>query len=324
MVWVVRPAHPRVGGENDNTSPHPGHRRGSSPRGRGKLIRRDTSEGQGGLIPAWAGKTLTQTHNIPIPKAHPRVGGENVDAITRAIPTPGSSPRGRGKLIEECFGWYQARLIPAWAGKTPSNQVVDAHAAAHPRVGGENLLSQLPLIGGGGSSPRGRGKRTPFARSRSRSGLIPAWAGKTAVPSHDMAPVMAHPRVGGENSNRAFMTSSGWGSSPRGRGKLKLRVCRPLATRLIPAWAGKTRTRRGSSRTGRAHPRVGGENGTLCPQFSRFDGSSPRGRGKPQCSSARLSAWRLIPAWAGKTTRGSVQGREGWAHPRVGGENPGW
>ena len=50
-------AHPRVGGENARDVAVPALQQGSSPRGRGK--RRGVVEGfhDGGLIPAWAGKT---------------------------------------------------------------------------------------------------------------------------------------------------------------------------------------------------------------------------------------------------------------------------
>ena len=50
-------AHPRSRGENLSSDSRTFFRTGSSPLTRGKLIRRDTSERQRGLIPAHAGKT---------------------------------------------------------------------------------------------------------------------------------------------------------------------------------------------------------------------------------------------------------------------------
>ena len=52
-------AHPRVGGENVALAEGVGPAMGSSPRGRGKRTCPALHAVLGGLIPAWAGKTLT-------------------------------------------------------------------------------------------------------------------------------------------------------------------------------------------------------------------------------------------------------------------------
>ena len=54
-------AHPRVGGENAEPKRDPLGVAGSSPRGRGKLCRQGEQFADGGLIPAWAGKTSRET-----------------------------------------------------------------------------------------------------------------------------------------------------------------------------------------------------------------------------------------------------------------------
>ena len=113
------PAHPRVGGENaaSRRSSSPTH--GSSPRGRGKRTSGQQWTPSAGLIPAWAGKTLTPSRAATRNPAHPRVGGENrLDAIQKLVEA-GSSPRGRGKQAVEGEALVCERLIPAWAGKTP-------------------------------------------------------------------------------------------------------------------------------------------------------------------------------------------------------------
>ena len=51
----------------------------------------------------------------------------------------GSSPRGRGKHVGSVPLGAQARLIPAWAGKTVSGPTELGVTWAHPRVGGENV-----------------------------------------------------------------------------------------------------------------------------------------------------------------------------------------
>ena len=53
------------------------------------------------------------------------------------------------------------------------------------------------------------------------------------------------------------------------------------------------------------------------------DGSSPRGRGKPDRHVIDARMHGLIPAWAGKTLPVNAAFCLRAAHPRVGGENPG-
>ena len=172
------------------------------------------------------------------------------------------------------------RLIPAWAGKTPTCFIARAWRAAHPRVGGENHAANPKTPCGGGSSPRGRGKQTEVIVMTNEMGLIPAWAGKTyfliALPRR----AWAHPRVGGENPVAGELRGVPCGSSPRGRGKRCASHSERQVIRLIPAWAGKTVSRPSGISLSEAHPRVGGENKHPTALGMRSRGSSPRGRGK--------------------------------------------
>ena len=152
----------------------------------------------------------------------------------------GSSPRGRGKPPHLRAFVRRGRLIPAWAGKTPRSAWNRPAARAHPRVGGENASSHPLTDGETGSSPRGRGKRRQRSKQLTTTGLIPAWAGKTAPRSHALPDPAAHPRVGGENSSTKWTAVRENGSSPRGRGKPTRTVPGTSYKRLIPAWAGKT------------------------------------------------------------------------------------
>ena len=172
-----------------------------------------------------------------------------------------------------------------------------------------------------GSSPRGRGKRFGQEEVAGVEGLIPAWAGKTCPPRTRLAAPWAHPRVGGENARKRWKQINTAGSSPRGRGKHGRAVESVGERRLIPAWAGKTRTARRRPRPGRAHPRVGGENDASQVTQTTGPGSSPRGRGKPNEMVCEPQPFGLIPAWAGKTWRNTRRCGTYWAHPRVGGEN---
>ena len=237
-------AHPRVGGENAPPVGAGVAVGGSSPRGRGKLqgIARNLSHE--GLIPAWAGKTRFGVGLASGRWAHPRVGGENVKSDSWTSLTSGSSPRGRGKPTTPAANPAPSRLIPAWAGKTEVSGAQVFDCQAHPRVGGENLQCLTAVWPRSGSSPRGRGKPLGGRHRQRHRGLIPAWAGKTSAVGRYPRSRAAHPRVGGENRKDRRDGPVSTGSSPRGRGKRRRSQLRPRVPGLIPAWAGKTTTRR--------------------------------------------------------------------------------
>mgnify|MGYP001677537315 CR=1 FL=1 len=253
-------AHPRVCGENgDMGSPQAGGL-GSSPRVRGKPIRRQPQVQKVRLIPACAGKTPTPCAAGTPTTAHPRVCGENLPTMLRNASDLGSSPRVRGKRPRPGPRPPRRRLIPACAGKTEMQGRTHARTAAHPRVCGENRRLRQRLVRDLGSSPRVRGKRDRPRRRRERQRLIPACAGKTAPATTPTRRSRAHPRVCGENIVAAVAALVAAGSSPRVRGKHRRRRRRPRGRRLIPACAGKTVTVIVRSAARQAHPRVCGEN----------------------------------------------------------------
>ena len=208
------------------------------------------------------------------------MGGENVTRVVRVIRPTGSSPRGRGKHPRRPRCRPRDRLIPAWAGKTKPSTMPRARSGAHPRVGGENARVARGARSVRGSSPRGRGKLGMLSARPPVMRLIPAWAGKTSTRERPASWRQAHPRVGGENRLNAPLMWSRAGSSPRGRGKLRPESDPQGVTRLIPAWAGKTRLPIRRGHASRAHPRVGGENEERVRATVDSEGSSPRGRGK--------------------------------------------
>ena len=209
------------------------------------------------------------------------MGGENSSSRAQKAAGVGSSPRGRGKLQIGELAPPAHGLIPAWAGKTYCSMAISALTRAHPRVGGENWLLTANKPPCEGSSPRGRGKRRGSRCENPRTGLIPAWAGKTSQANAHTAAARAHPRVGGENSSRISSRDCSSGSSPRGRGKRDHDLADTNRAGLIPAWAGKTNSGGHNCCSPAAHPRVGGENEAGRQQLARLGGSSPRGRGKP-------------------------------------------
>ena len=131
------------------------------------------------------------------------------------------------------------------------------------------------------------------------------------------------------------------GSSPLTRGKPVADPHLPECDRLIPAHAGKTLqdARRSGDRglipahagktdsetfrpaRSRAHPRSRGENRSMPAAPSADHGSSPLTRGKLAEGVSLGTAWRLIPAHAGKTMRDALASVMPAAHPRSRGEN---
>ena len=111
------------------------------------------------------------------------------------------------------------------------------------------------------------------------------------------------------------------GSSPRGRGKQRIRPVGTAPPGLIPARAGKTSSRDCMMPGSAAHPRAGGENRIRRGRHAAHLGSSPRGRGKLTCGYAQDVIRRLIPARAGKTAAPPSMAMSAGAHPRAGGEN---
>ncbi len=129
--------HPRVGGEQLQGGGVGIFGDGSSPRGRG-------TESEGGfvarpirVIPAWAGNRRSSASCASPMPGHPRVGGEQfvLNACNRDI--CGSSPRGRGTVVNGIRASSPTRVIPAWAGNRTILDRSRASASGHPRVGGE-------------------------------------------------------------------------------------------------------------------------------------------------------------------------------------------
>ena len=180
-------------------------------------------------------------------------------------------------------------LIPAHAGKTNTFKLAAIVTQAHPRACGENGTTLEDWHWALGSSPRMRGKREMRLLMRQLAGLIPAHAGKTLAAFPIDCNNRAHPRACGENVGLKPGSSELGGSSPRMRGKRTLLFNRYMATRLIPAHAGKTGFTQPTQRLMRAHPRACGENVVIAdPSFSST-GSSPRMRGKLLQYGSRVS-----------------------------------
>ena len=173
-------AHPRSRGENIREDLSAQHDVGSSPLTRGKRTDRKILSVLSGLIPAHAGKTPRAVTRLRAVSAHPRSRGENVLPRLPSADLAGSSPLTRGKQIGPRVGVVAARLIPAHAGKTLTQNRLSLMTPAHPRSRGENIGS--------------------IAADCAARRLIPAHAGKTTRILGNKLGFSAHPRSRGENA----------------------------------------------------------------------------------------------------------------------------
>ena len=127
----------------------------------------------------------------------------------------------------------------------------------------------------------------------------------------------------GEHCRSPRPRAHGCGSSPRGRGTLALGLGLLEFARVIPAWAGNTRTGSRGPAQRPGHPRVGGEHFVSHIRQHHCHGSSPRGRGTHSPRRHTHRNTRVIPAWAGNTCGFVLQSFSAAGHPRVGGEHGG-
>ena len=129
--------HPRVGGEKPNRILWDNFKRGSPPRGRGKVVRHRCILFDVGITPAWAGKSRPAVRWSAQSGDHPRVGGEKHNHSYQQGLERGSPPRGRGKVDVGIPMLAPVRITPAWAGKRKALFALVHSTEDHPRVGGE-------------------------------------------------------------------------------------------------------------------------------------------------------------------------------------------
>ncbi|OZG55702.1 hypothetical protein BTIS_1929 [Bifidobacterium tissieri] len=294
---------------------------GSSPRVRGKPMRRRPARRRGRIIPACAGQTGKRGNPYGCGTDHPRVCGANHLLSVLVLRNSGSSPRVRGKPFVLTKLPFCTRIIPACAGQTLFSRKTRPLSPDHPRVCGANSTACRSIPARTGSSPRVRGKRLTVTVNDDGSRIIPACAGQTCTHARVLITAPDHPRVCGANSMAMALMSVHIGSSPRVRGKLTTRPYLGAGDRIIPACAGQTPTATGASPRPTDHPRVCGAN--VGPGFKppRPHGSSPRVRGKLGRRRDLITHVRIIPACAGQTTEGGEIAAVSSDHPRVCGAN---
>ena len=231
--------HPRVRGEHSLEWPGPLPLPGSSPRTRGARRRWHDGFIHGGIIPAYAGSTLAAFVISRWRWDHPRVRGEHPKGRANSCARWGSSPRTRGAPSETPRLCGASGIIPAYAGSTLYQVGESRLLQDHPRVRGEHVELIEDALLPAGSSPRTRGARSAPTTWKPSSGIIPAYAGSTAIHvGYGLAP-WDHPRVRGEHVSVVLFAGLILGSSPRTRGAREGLTSRRFAPRDHPRVRGE-------------------------------------------------------------------------------------
>ena len=312
-----RPVHPRACGEQSSRRTRSINTIGSSPRLRGTATLVHHRLQPVRFIPAPAGNRIwapSADSSVPV---HPRACGEQPVLVGEAGPELGSSPRLRGTAeIGERTNTL-IRFIPAPAGNRSSRRALETIRSVHPRACGEQRvthdLGPLKI----GSSPRLRGTVPSIHRPREGLRFIPAPAGNSPPYPPRGISMAVHPRACGEQEFVGGSPNHYNGSSPRLRGTGRVAH---RSDRFIPAPAGNSCSKRGSSSRVTVHPRACGEQISKQNQRALVIGSSPRLRGTGLRFGGRRRYDRFIPAPAGNSSRQPASFTLSTVHPRACGE----
>ena len=114
----------------------------------------------------------------------------------------------RGRESESEDKDANARITPAYAGKSPHARPGVSRAWDHPRVCGEKERKETEMKKYMGSPPRMRGKEPDLYLCRFSSGITPAYAGKRKQEKGKAVQLEDHPRVCGEKKLLKFTINS--------------------------------------------------------------------------------------------------------------------
>ena len=273
--------HPRIRGEHTSGRPSGRGTRGSSPHTRGARTRRPSLRKAPRIIPAYAGSTSVGCPPMAAPADHPRIRGEH------ALPP-----------FRPVLGLW---IIPAYAGSTAASTGISNQLADHPRIRGEHRPVGPDRLVDRGSSPHTRGA--------------------LSITAHGIEVYGDHPRIRGEHANLRRWRAARSGSSPHTRGALLHAQMAEKTTRIIPAYAGSTSPKRAKPNRCPDHPRIRGEHAVYEADVEAVAGSSPHTRGARRGRLRRRRGRRIIPAYAGSTSRSPRSSEASPDHPRIRGEH---
>ena len=254
-----------------------------------------------GIIPAYAGSTITRLLFTLRFSDHPRIRGEHPVVLDAGVGDRGSSPHTRGARPLVSAALPPVRIIPAYAGSTGHDQDGGRRPQDHPRIRGEHRLVRAHADEVTGSSPHTRGALSLSFHECSGLRIIPAYAGSTWSRMRPARSSADHPRIRGEHQPTPCP--------------------KPPPTRIIPAYAGSTCPKSQAMESRTDHPRIRGEHRPGVPPVGPGRGSSPHTRGARCSGGVEEFARGIIPAYAGSTQGPAAPARRGSDHPRIRGEH---
>ena len=152
---------------------------GSPPHTRGKVRNRALDRDRPRITPACAGKSGRQPGWPCSAGDHPRIRGEKIWLSAPPMPSIGSPPHTRGKVLHPPVTNVARGITPAYAGKSWPPDCDTAHIQDHPRIRGEKLYRWIGMHAMVGSPPHTRGKVAGRPASHVLPGITPAYAGKS-------------------------------------------------------------------------------------------------------------------------------------------------
>ena len=268
------------------------------------------------IIPARAGFTASSVRHPAPGTDHPRSRGVYNSRDGHCAGVRGSSPLARGLPGQEAVRRAEPRIIPARAGFTFNPEPTQGGTMDHPRSRGVYTSPTLSLSSHSGSSPLARGLRPPVEPVQVGQGIIPARAGFTDRVVGVADQPEDHPRSRGVYVPPSSKASDFAGSSPLARGLQH--HCPDLhRTRgIIPARAGFTSSRTGTTPPASDHPRSRGVYGHPRRRPTGRGGSSPLARGLRHGRAGLVVEGRIIPARAGFTNSRHSPRERRQDHPR--------
>ncbi|CQB99043.1 Domain of uncharacterised function (DUF2825) [Salmonella enterica subsp. enterica serovar Typhimurium str. DT104] len=130
-----------------------------------------------------------------------------------------------------------------------------------------------------------------------------------------------YPRWRGEHGKATPFFIDLAGLSPLARGTPRRRNEYYVSKRFIPAGAGNTRRGRGVTQPLPVYPRWRGEHSTVSSSLASNSGLSPLARGTLMATVSQTVLERFIPAGAGNTVKGGLEGDRQTVYPRWRGEH---
>ena len=146
-----------------------------------------------------------------------------------------------------------------------------------------------------------RGKVSVGPNNVKRVRITPAYAGKRCSFFLLLGFSWDHPRICGEKFNALPAELKAKGSPPHMRGKVGLKETQSSASRITPAYAGKSSPGSNTTHFCKDHPRICGEK-VAWPAFRICcKGSPPHMRGKGGDGKRTVADNGITPAYAGKS-----------------------